>query len=179
MIDFHTHAVMVKELLDSDPDLSRRIKDVFGFHFPAQPMESFLFEMDEAGVTHAVLLPVDCTTAHGGPIVSNEQIASLVDRTSRFIGFASVDPNQSDAPKKLEAAVKNLGLRGLKLDPALQQFYPNSVEKAYPVYQACSELGLPIVMHCGLSWAPPGRAKYALPLLLEEAVQTFLSLIHI
>lgn len=173
MIDFHTHPVMVKELLESDPSLAQRVRDVFGFFFPAQPLEGFLLEMDETGVEQAVLLPVDCTTAHGGPIVSNEQIARLVDQNPRFIGFASVDPNQADAPGRLEVAIKKLGLRGLKLDPTLQRFDPNSTEQAYPVYQACAELGVPILMHCGMSWAPLGQAKYAQPLLLEEVILAF------
>jgi predicted TIM-barrel fold metal-dependent hydrolase len=173
MIDFHTHPVMIKELLDSDPDLAQRIHDSFGFHFPAQPLESFLLEMDEAGIEQAVLLPVDCTTAHSGPIVSNVQIARLVEQNTRFIGFASVDPNQADAPTQLIHAIRQLGLRGLKLDPALQRFYPNSLDQAYTVYQVCAELGIPVLIHCGMSWAPTGQAKYSQPLLLEEAIQSF------
>jgi len=173
MIDFHTHPVMIKELQESDPELARRIRDVFGFFFPAQPLEGFLLEMDEAGIEQAVLLPVDCTTAHGGAVVSNEQVARLVEKNSRFIGFASVDPLQPDAPRQLEIAVRQWGLRGLKLDPALQRFYPNDVERAHPVYQVCAELSLPVVMHCGMSWAPLGQAKYAQPLMLEEVIQAF------
>ena len=113
MIDIHTHPVMITELLKSDPALERSIHDVFGFHFPPQPLEGFLLEMDEAGIETAVLLPIDCSTAHGCRIVSNEQIADLVEKTPRFIGFASVDPNLPDAPRRLEEAVRSLGLRGL------------------------------------------------------------------
>lgn len=173
MIDFHTHPVMIKELIDSDAALDRNIHEVFGFYFPPQPLECFLLEMDEAGVETAVLLPLDCTTSHACQIVSNEQVAELVSKTPRFIGFASVDPNLHNAPASLERAIKQLGLRGLKLDPSLQCFDPASQEFAYPLYQACAELDIPLILHCGLSWAPSGLAELAQPLRLEKVVRDF------
>lgn len=173
MIDFHTHPVMIKELLEADPELEKNIHEVFGFHFPAQPLEIFRREMDAAGVEQAVLLPVDATSAHGCRIVSNEQVAELVGLEPRFIGFASVDPNLPDAVRSLNAAVRDLGLKGLKLDPSLQQFWPNDRQVAFPVFQACADLGIPVLLHCGLSWAPSGLAQYAQPLLLEQALMTF------
>jgi uncharacterized protein len=173
MIDIHTHPVMIKEILEKDPILDRAIHEVFGFHFPPQPLECFLLEMDEAGIDRAVLLPLDCTTTFGCQIFSNEQVAEITSRTPRFLGFASVDPNCSEAPRQVERAVKELGLLGLKLNPALQRFYPDSRELAFPVYQACAESGVPVMIHCGMSWAPLGLAKYAQPLLLEEAIQAF------
>ena len=176
MIDFHTHPVMIKELINEDESLSNHVRNVFGLYFPPQPLDIFLHELDEAGVEKAVLLPIDCTTAHNCRIVSNEQVANLVDKCSRFIGFASVDPACDDAPRMVERAVKELGLKGLKLDPALQQFYPNNKEIAYPVYQACAELGIPVMIHCGMSWAMTGLEKYAHPLQLEELAIDFPSL---
>ncbi len=173
MIDFHTHPVMIKELLDNDPELDRNIHSEFGFHFPSQPLECFILEMDEAGIDQAVLLPIDVTTAHGCRIVSNEQIAGLVEKESRLIGFASVDPNLPEAPVQLERAIRQLGLRGLKLDPGFQRFYPNDQQLAYPIYQVCADLDIPVLMHTGLSWVPSGLAKYSQPINLEEVVQTF------
>jgi predicted TIM-barrel fold metal-dependent hydrolase len=173
MIDFHTHPVMIRELRERDPQLERAVREVFQLHFPAQPLSLFLAEMDEAGVHQAVLLPVDCTTAHGCRIVSNEQVAELCAGNPRFLGFASVDPAAKDAPRQLERAVRGLGLRGLKLDPALQRFRPDDRRLAWPLYQACAELGVPLLMHCGLSWSLVGQARYAQPLALEEVVQEF------
>ena len=173
MIDFHTHPVMIWELRRDDPDLERAVREVFQLHFPAQPLELFLAEMDAAGVQQAVLLPVDCTSAHGCRIVTNEQVAELAGANPRFLGFASVDPSSKDAPKQLERAIRGLGLRGLKLDPALQRFHPDDRRLAWPLYQACAELGIPMLIHCGLSWSLLGQAKYARPLALEEVAQEF------
>ena len=173
MIDFHTHPVMIRELRRDDPDLERAVREVFQLHFPAQPLELFLAEMDAAGVQQAVLLPIDCTSAHGCRIVTNEQVAELAGANPRFLGFASVDPSSKDAPKQLERAIRGLGLRGLKLDPALQRFHPDDRRLAWPLYQACAELGIPMLIHCGLSWSLLGQAKYARPLALEEVAQEF------
>ena len=173
MIDFHTHPVMIRELRRNDPQLERAVREVFQLHFPAQPLQVFLAEMDEAGVQQAVLLPVDCTTAHGCRIASNEQVAELCGANPRFLGFASVDPATKDAPRQLERAIRGLGLRGLKLDPALQRFHPDDRRLAWPLYQACAELGVPLVIHCGLSWSLVGQSKYARPMALEEVAQEF------
>ncbi|GAK58054.1 hypothetical protein U27_05027 [Candidatus Vecturithrix granuli] len=173
MIDFHTHPVMIKELINADELLGSHVRNVFGLYFPPQPLDIFLHELDEAGVEKAVLLPIDCTTAHNCRIVSNEQVSELMNKHARFIGFASVDPACHGAPRMLERAVKQLGLKGLKLDPALQQFYPNNKEITYPVYQACAELHIPVMIHCGMSWAMRGLEKYAHPLQLEEIAIDF------
>jgi predicted TIM-barrel fold metal-dependent hydrolase len=173
MIDFHTHPVMIQELVRDDPALQRAVREVFQLYFPAQPLEVFLAEMDEAGVERAVLLPIDCRTAHGCCIVSNEQVAELVGKNGRFIGFASVDPAAKEAPRQLEKAVRGLGLKGLKLDPALQCFHLDDRKLAWPLYQVCAELGVPVLVHCGMSWSLVGQAKYAHPLVLEEVAQEF------
>ena len=173
MIDFHTHPVMIKELIESAPDLFRNIREVFGFFFPPQPLDCFLLEMDEANIDKAILLPIDCTSAHGCKIVSNEQVAQLVEKQSRFIGFASVDPSLPTAVKDLERAVRSLGLRGLKLDPSLQNFKLDNTNLLNPLFEICEELHIPILIHCGMSLTPSGLAQNAQPILLEKSIQKF------
>lgn len=173
MIDFHTHPVMIKELVEKDAALATAVKDVWGLLFPPQPLEIFIREMDEAGVDKAVLLALDCTSAYGCRIPGNETVADLVSKNDRFIGFASVDPNLGDSEAVLERAITRLGLKGLKLDPSLQRFDPRDREKAFPLYRMCAELDIPILMHMGMSWAPRGRADMAQPIFMEEVVQAF------
>jgi len=169
-IDFHTHPFMIQELFSDDPKLEYAVKNVFGLLFPAQPLSIFLTEMDAAGVDKSVLLPIDCTTKYNCKIVSNEAVAGLCRENSRLIGFASVDPNSKNAVKDLEFAVKELGLKGLKLDPALQAFDMASESLAYPVYRQAAELNIPVIIHCGLNWAPRAMTKDGNPLDLEPAV---------
>lgn len=173
MIDFHTHPFLVKEFIEDDPALLNCIRNVFGLYFPPQPLKVFLRELDAAGVDKAVLLPLDCSISHGCKIFSNEQIAKLVSWSPRFIGFSSVDPLNKNASKELEYAVNSLGLKGLKLDPSIQRFEPNSKDYAYPLYYKCRELKIPVMIHCGLSWAPKGKTSYSHPLQLEDVFNDF------
>lgn len=173
MIDFHTHPVQVAELFDLDPDLNHAVRHVFGFYVKPQPMATFLGQMEEAGIDQAVILPLDCSAEHQCTVVSNEQVAWLCEQHEQLIGFASVDPREPSAPERLERAVRGQGLRGLKLDPALQRFDLASREHAFPVYQCAAELQIPVLIHCGMSFAPPGRASAANPLALEEVAFEF------
>ena len=125
MIDFHTHPVMIRELLAGEPQLERAVREVFQLHFPAQPLSLFLAEMDEAGVQQAVLLPLDCTTAHGCRIVTNEQVAELCGAQPPSPGLRLGGPlRQGSAPKQLERAVRGLGLQGPEAEPGAAALPP-------------------------------------------------------
>lgn len=172
-IDFHVHPVQVQELHDRDASLDRAVRGPFGLQMPPQPLETLLLHLDAGEIDKAVMLPLDCTTAHGTTIVSNEQVAWLAEQSDRLLPFASVDPMLPGAPKALEHAVGSYGALGLKLDPSLQQFAIDDRDHAYPVYQTCVELGIPVLLHCGMSWAPTGLASLAHPLLLERVIHDF------
>ena len=58
--------------------------------------------------------------------VPNDELAKYVESHSdKLIGFASINPRRSDAPRELRRCVEDLGLKGLKLYPITQRFYPN------------------------------------------------------
>lgn len=173
MIDFHTHPLLVQEMFEREPDLQRIARDVFYIRNRPQPLETFLLELDVSGLDRAVLLPIDASTTRGCQIYSNELIAELCEMCDRFIGFASVDPHQESAVDDLEHAVRDLKLRGLKLSPPTQEFYPNDAELAYPVYEKAQSLGIPIVFHAGMSWEPRAKAKYGQPIHLEDVAFDF------
>lgn len=170
MIDFHTHPVLVREMYERAPELWGIARDVFFIRNNPQPLETFLLELSVSGLSRAVILPIDARTSRGAQIFTNEQIAELCGMSERLIGFASVDPHQKSAPEELARAVKQLKLRGLKLSPATQEFYPKA---AYAVYEAAQDLKIPALFHCGLSWEPQARLKYSQPLLLEDVACDF------
>lgn len=173
MIDVHTHPVLVQEMMEKDKEMIRVTKEVFGLHNRPQPLETFLLQMEVSGVDRSVLLPIDCTTSRGCKIFSNEQIAELVQMAGgEFIGFASVDPHSSDAPRELEGAIRDLGLLGLKLAPGIQEFRPDD-EKLFPIYGMAQELGVPLLIHSGLSWEPGSKMEQCHPGLLEKVAAAF------
>jgi predicted TIM-barrel fold metal-dependent hydrolase len=167
VIDFNTHPVQIGELTEDDPALAAAIRDVYGFYVTPQPLATFLHQLDAAGIDQAVVLPVDCTSAHGAVVGTNEQIAGLAARSDRLIGFASVDPNAPGAAKLLERSVRDMGLRGLSLDPGLQGF-DVAGPAAAEVFAACTELDIPVSVQCGLNWAP--QALAVSPLALEPVL---------
>jgi len=175
MIDFHTHPALVRELDEKYPRFGRAAREVFYIGNNFQPLETFLLQMDVAGIERSVLLPVDCKRARKDPVGTNEQIAELCAMSPRFIGFASVDPQVKTAARDLARAVKGLGLQGLKLDPALQDFDSGS-KNALAVYEAAEDLGIPVLLHTGMSWAPGSAIERGHPLRLEPAIRRFAKL---
>jgi len=173
LIDFHTHPVLIKEVVGDSEVLRNAVRKVFNLQNALQPLETFKRQMKVAGIERSVLLPIDCSTAHGCKIFSNEQIADLAKDNDFFIGFASVDPLREDAAENLGIAVSDLGLKGLKLDPSLQQFYPNDRERAYPVFEKASKLEIPVVIHSGMTWAADAMLKYSHPSLIEDVAHDF------
>jgi predicted TIM-barrel fold metal-dependent hydrolase len=172
MIDFHTHPLLVREMIARYPDLEHIARDVFYIRNRHQPLETYLLELDVAGLQQAVILPIDARRTRGCAIYSNEQIAELCQMTKRFIGFASVDPLRENAAADLEDAIRGLGLKGLKLAPGMQEFYPGD-RALYPVYKKAEELGIPILFHAGMSWEPGSQAKYGQPIHFEDVAHDF------
>jgi len=171
-IDFHTHPVLVREMIARYPELERAARETYRVGNNFQPLRVMLLEMDLAGIERAVVLPIDARTSRQATVYSNEQIRELCNMSERLIGFASVDPRGPDAPHDLTHAVKALGLRGLKLAPAMQEFFPND-RKAYPVYERATELRVPVLFHAGMSWEPGSRLKYGHPMHFEDVAADF------
>ena len=174
-IDFHTHPVLIREFAEKYPNYVRVAREVFNIGNNFQPLETFFLQMDAARIDRAVLLPIACARARRDAVSSNEQVAELRGISKRFIGFASVDPLAPGAPKELESAVMTLGLEGLKLDAALQDFNLND-SRVFDVYEAATSLAIPVVIHTGMSWAPGTALEQGQPLLLEKAIRRFTKL---
>lgn len=129
----------------------------------------------------AVIFEIDAETTSGQPYIGNDYVASVVQQYSdQFIGFASVDPWKGKlAVQELERSVKELGLRGLKLHPTTQAFYPNDT-RFYPLWEQAAELGIPVLFHSGQtgvgSGTPGGKGyklKYSHPMLLDDVAADF------
>jgi predicted TIM-barrel fold metal-dependent hydrolase len=159
-------------MLEKYPDYEKAARSVFGIGNNFQPLETFLLQMDVARIDRAVLLPIECSRARGLAVSSNEQVQELCGMSERFIGFASVDPKREGAVRELEHAVRDMGLRGLKLDPALQDFEVTE-KAAMDVFAAAEGLGIPVLIHTGMSWAPETPIQRGSPLELEPAIRQF------
>lgn len=135
------------------------------------PIEDAIEDMEAAGIDKAILLAFDSRT-YSGAYVSNDYVANLERQfPDRFIGFASVDPHMGlIAVEELDRAIKELGLHGLKLDPTKQNFCPSD-RMAYPLYEKCVELDIPIIFHTGHS--PGFPIQWGNPEYIDRVAQDF------
>jgi len=117
----------------------------------------------------------------GRPHLTNDDILAFgAANPDIVIPFVSVDPTRG-APAVAEARrlVATGAVRGLKLHPPLQQFFPND-PVAYPVYEVFAEAKLPVLFHTGHSGIGTGmrggggvRLKYGNPMNIDDVAVDF------
>ena len=139
-----------------------------------ESVEKLAESMKSAKVDLGVLLVVDTETVTGNKI-SNDSMAEIMKAfPEQFICFGSVDPHKGEvAVKELERIVNDLGLKGLKLFPSTQLFYPSD-KKVYKIYESAQELGVPVLFHSGAPLVSgTHRLKFNHPLQLDDVAIDF------
>jgi predicted TIM-barrel fold metal-dependent hydrolase len=117
----------------------------------------------------AIVLAFDAPAC--GFVVPDEYVASYVaQHPDKLIGFASVDPGRPDARARLDHAVNDLGLRGLKLGPIYQGFDPTSID-ALRLFHQAETLGLPVLIHQATTFIRFGALEWARPILLDAVAR--------
>jgi predicted TIM-barrel fold metal-dependent hydrolase len=116
-----------------------------------------LRKMAAAGIAGALNAPV--ATRHDQVVSVNTWAAS--QNRWPMLSLGSIHPDFPDIAAELRR-VRTLGLHGIKLHPEYQSFTPDE-PRMEPVWRACRELALPVLIHPGNDWAfqPPGRAAPA------------------
>jgi predicted TIM-barrel fold metal-dependent hydrolase len=125
------------------------------YTFP--PMSRYLGEncvkdMDDEGIRKAVVFPLG--QSRGDFSESNNMIAAEVKKfPNRLIGFCRVNPNfgRDECIREIRRATKELGLRGLKLNPYLEWHYPNS-ELVHDIMDEVRKLKIPLLYHSGMTF---------------------------
>lgn len=176
IVNAHVHLIdLATVLAESGPGFTDYLKQIPAFAdleqvLPMLSEDALLRQMDEAGIERSVLFALYCPILKASNAFVRDACARHPDR---FWGYASVDPHDPRAPEVLEEAVTEYGLKGLKLHPPLQGFYPND-RKLWPLYAKAEALGIPVVLHVGCT--PFGhlvRLDQAQPLLLDEVACAF------
>jgi len=109
---------------------------------------NLLSEMDLLGIEKAVMLPIHCGWLFNDDMT--ERYMAAIEKSGqqdRFILCGSVKPTLKNAPQKVKE-YHALGLKGIKLHPNMAKFFPND-KAAWPVYDTCAQLKLPVLIHCG------------------------------
>jgi hypothetical protein len=184
IIDAHVHLItpgMIHDARENAGILFPKFTDSIKHHFLARfgnkkPETVFsgtvksragewLKTMDENGIKKAVFLPISERL---------EEIKEFVNiAPDRFVGYAFLNyPTSESAPMRLRKAVKEYGLKGLKLYPPVQMFNPCD-EALFPLYEEARSLRIPITFHFGITLAPVSDYRYANPIDLQLPLRLF------
>jgi uncharacterized protein len=166
-IDVHVHPSTPEYVDDALGAFGPACEAYFRTELPHHDVDEMAAVFVGADVL-GVLFAWDAETSSGLPPVTNDFVAGCVRaHPEAFVGFASVDPLKGDAAVvELERAVRDLGLRGLKLHPTAQGFRPDD-RSVYPIFETAAALGIPVTVHTGttgLGAGMPGGGKLKLEL---------------
>lgn len=132
-------------------------------------IENYVELMDKFEIQKAVIVSFNISTAYGITLVTNNDVASLVERyPDRFIGFGSIDVPGTNPMGELEYAIGSLGLKGIKLVPPVQKF-DISDPKYDHLWGKMEDMNVPLWTHGGHQVSTKGSiAKYGHPMLIDE-----------
>jgi predicted TIM-barrel fold metal-dependent hydrolase len=104
---------------------------------------------------------------------SDEAVAEFVaENPATTIGFLSVDANVAGWQDELRYGHRELGLKGVKIAPMYAGFDPSDAALD-PLYEYCTENGLPIIAHTGTTYAREAVLDYARPGLFDRVARRF------
>jgi uncharacterized protein len=174
-IDVHVH--LEHESTPTDTDAAA--KKYFGSTVAAQGAQA-LADYYRSRKMACVVFTVD-EHLTGRPHLTNDEILAFAAANADIaIPFVSVDPTRgASAVAEARRLVATGAVRGLKLHPPLQQFFPND-RLAYPVYEVFAEAKLPVLFHTGHSGIGTGmrggggvRLKYGNPMHIDDVAVDF------
>jgi predicted TIM-barrel fold metal-dependent hydrolase len=119
------------------------------------------------------------TDVAGPPSIDkgNDYIAALKRKfPDVFIGMAAVNPKYRGVPAavtELERAVNDLGLDGLKLYPMYDHWAVNDRDLAFPIFEAASDLGIPVMIHLSTTPVSDTVLLYGWPVLLDDVARRY------
>lgn len=122
------------------------------------------FDVDKACI-NSFLLAYD-------PVAGNNEIAAAVKEfPDRFIGFGVISPRYGtakDVAAEVDRCVQELGFKGLKLHPSLNEYFADS-PVVYPVVEKAIQYDIPMLFHCWSDTYSSPRAIAALADRYPEA----------
>lgn len=147
IIDFHTHTFPEKLAKGAISSLERTSGSKAALN---GTNESLLSSMQRCGVSQSVLMPIAVKKGNSHTIntcaIENNKIPSLHS-------FGSVHPHDDNILEELER-IKKAGLKGIKLHPDFQGVFIDGPETV-AVMQLCAQLGLIVMIHCGMDPSYP------------------------
>ena len=136
----------------------------------AQPVSRTIDAMDEARVSRTL---ISAWYAPKNVMISNDEVASFVaEAPDRLVGVGSVDLSRPmQAVAEIERCVHELGFKAIRVLPWLWEAPPTD-RRFYPVYVACSQLGVPFCTQIGHT-GPLMPSEVGRPIYLDQVCLDF------
>lgn len=171
IVDVHTFLWDTPEQLGPDAAvrLRRRTPDPW-----TRPFGSVTLLEQALGPTDRAIV-LGFRSLHLQAHISHAQVAGYVEQLAgKGVGFAGVDPYDSDWRASLDEAVARK-LQGVVVSPAAQNYRPD-FGPAMELFEQCQARKLPVMVVSGLDLSPHAIMEYAQPMLLDVVARTFPSL---
>ncbi len=135
-------------MLANQPERRRGWSDEKFKQMLDQPVDGYLPLME--GVVNRAILVGQKARMTSGVDIPNEYLAQVArQHPDKLSWCCCVSPDEPGAADEVEKCVKELGAIGVgELNPIHWQTYAND-PKAYPIYEVCQSLDVPIVIHVG------------------------------
>jgi len=186
-IDFHTHAEEPCNHAHDDGYNEFQAGMAAYFGNPAGAEGTLPTVQDTAAYYRerniaTVIFPVDAERETGFRRYSNEGIARLcAENDGILIPFSSTDPHKGKAGATgVRCPARDLGVRGFKFHPAMQEFFPDDRATCYTALEACASEGVITLFHTGQTGVGSGlhggtgmRLKYSNPMHLDDVAVDF------
>jgi uncharacterized protein len=177
-IDLHVHLPMEEWLQNAIGPHLEATEAYFRASVPRKSIEDVAHDYSSRDLL-GVVLDWDDHTVTGRGWMGNDWLASLSERfPGVLMGFGSVDPFDRGAVGELQRCA-DLGLKGLKFHPTMQQFDPGE-QGFYPLWEKAQDLGLLCLFHtgtCGIGAGTPGaggtKIRYSHPGFLDSVGADF------
>jgi predicted TIM-barrel fold metal-dependent hydrolase len=127
-----------------------------------------------------VVFTVDERLTGRAQVSNDEVLAFAAANPDIVLPFVSIDPARGvEGVREARRLVATGQVRGLKLHPPIQQFFPND-RAVYPLYEVFAEARLPVLFHTGHSGIGTGmpggggvRLKYGHPMPIDDVAVDF------
>lgn len=142
LIDFHTH-FFPDEIAKASVD---KLHGTSGIKYHGDGTKAGLLEfMKRDGVDISVNQPV--ATKPGQVQSINKKMIELNGTQSSIVCFGAMHP-KFEGYKDEIAALKNAGIKGIKMHPEYQQFDPAD-KNVFGIYEACADNNMIVLFHAG------------------------------
>ena len=131
-----------------------------------------------AHVENAIVFALRYGDAIGIESDDETTAAAVAKYADKFVGFAYVDPRRADCMDRLEHAIEDLKLKGVKFGP-IYNGVALSDPRLVPVYEYLQKRNIPLTMHMGTTFARNAPVDMGRALHVEPVALTYPELVMV